>query len=290
MEYYDLKEMKNITASDDIDQIIIVTVSSLSGIFGFILFCCCCTAGFAGWIDNCINNSLASNGDAEYGQRALRRMEEEEERKKEDPEVRKEKLLKSFDRNKVSMVVTEHSFIQKPDVSKEDDEEALTDSTSTDSTSLSEHSVDDNDSTHHQMDDENDDDEQIVKAVINNVTEVVEDIESGEPKELYLPPSKLKNGEITSRKVPNCCAVCLCSYDVGDTIIWSSNDNCKHAFHEECIVPWLTKNQLGECPCCRLEFTDLPPPDGKNNGSPSFWSIRSWWNRIRYTFVGQEEE
>ncbi len=105
MEYYDYKEIQNSTDNDSLDQVIIITVaSSLSGIFGFILFCCCCTACFAGWIDNCVNNALTPNGDEEYGQRALRRMEEEKERKKEDPEVRKEKLLNSFERNKVSMV------------------------------------------------------------------------------------------------------------------------------------------------------------------------------------------
>ena len=39
-----------------------------------------------------------------------------------------------------------------------------------------------------------------------------------------------------SHKVPNECAICLCDYGVGDTIVTSSNADCPHAFHQECIV------------------------------------------------------
>jgi len=66
------------------------------------------------------------------------------------------------------------------------------------------------------------------------------------------------------QKVPNCCAVCLSSYSAGDTVIWSSNKECQHAFHEDCILDWLTKIQNGTpCPCCRQEFTELDEtPEG----------------------------
>jgi Ring finger domain len=58
--------------------------------------------------------------------------------------------------------------------------------------------------------------------------------------------------------VPNCCAICLGSYEVGDQVIWSSNPECSHAFHSECILEWLIKMQPETpCPCCRQEFTDL---------------------------------
>eukprot|EP00541_Cyclophora_tenuis_P006572 CAMPEP_0116575608 /NCGR_PEP_ID=MMETSP0397-20121206/20050_1 /TAXON_ID=216820 /ORGANISM="Cyclophora tenuis, Strain ECT3854" /LENGTH=253 /DNA_ID=CAMNT_0004104515 /DNA_START=85 /DNA_END=846 /DNA_ORIENTATION=+ len=58
-------------------------------------------------------------------------------------------------------------------------------------------------------------------------------------------------------RVPNCCAVCLGSYDVGDDVVWSTNSQCPHAFHEDCITDWLVKMQ-GEhlCPCCRRTFID----------------------------------
>lgn len=60
------------------------------------------------------------------------------------------------------------------------------------------------------------------------------------------------------RTVANCCAVCLCTYNEGETIVWSSNGKCKHAFHNECVVEWLIERQNGTpCPCCRQEFTDL---------------------------------
>jgi hypothetical protein len=56
-------------------------------------------------------------------------------------------------------------------------------------------------------------------------------------------------------RVPNCCAICLMSYEVDDTVVWSSNDKCAHAFHEECVVGWLIKQQPDTpCPCCRQEF------------------------------------
>jgi len=284
MEYYDYKEVFNKTSTDSNDDMLVVAIaSSMTGIFLFVIFCCCCSAVCAGYVDNCINNTL-SGGDEEYGQRALRRMEEEKEKKKEDPEVRKTKLLNSFEKNKVSMVVTEHCFVAKP-LHKSTSDEALTESTTT-SSSLSDNN--DEDSNHDQSDD--DSDEQNNNSTVINVSAVINDIESGEPNELYLPVSS-KDGKEEKRKVPNCCAICLCPYDVGDTIIWSSNGSCQHAFHDECIVPWLVKNQNGECPCCRTQFTDLPPPNGKNgeNNGPSIWSIRSWFNRIRYTFVSQRE-
>ncbi|KAL7535990.1 hypothetical protein ACHAXR_010767 [Thalassiosira sp. AJA248-18] len=59
-------------------------------------------------------------------------------------------------------------------------------------------------------------------------------------------------------KIPNECAICLCDYEKGDTIITSCNPECPHAFHQECIVEWLVKMQEGTpCPCCRRTFVEL---------------------------------
>ena len=59
------------------------------------------------------------------------------------------------------------------------------------------------------------------------------------------------------RLVPNCCAVCLCPYEEGDDVVWSMNECCIHAFHEDCVTEWLTKLQEGNsCPCCRSVFVD----------------------------------
>lgn len=73
--------------------------------------------------------------------------------------------------------------------------------------------------------------------------------------------SSLNNNEQlklpTQALVPNCCAICLGDYDVGDQVVWSSNQECPHAFHQECILDWLIKMQPATpCPCCRQEFTD----------------------------------
>jgi hypothetical protein len=97
-----------------------------------------------------------------------------------------------------------------------------------------------------------------------------------EDLEIQLPHGS-KNG---SRRVLNSCAICLSGYDEGDKIVWSSNEECKHAFHDECILLWLTKNQNGTpCPCCRCEFTDLYPnekdtTDNEMNSLPFVSTLR----------------
>ena len=61
----------------------------------------------------------------------------------------------------------------------------------------------------------------------------------------------------TKRVVPAFCAVCLSSYSVGTEIVWSSNNACRHVFHQDCMEQYLMKLRQGEepiCPCCRREF------------------------------------
>ena len=57
------------------------------------------------------------------------------------------------------------------------------------------------------------------------------------------------------RLAQNMCSICLCNYEVGSDIVWSSNELCDHVFHEQCIEQWLLKQREGPlCPCCRRDF------------------------------------
>eukprot|EP00529_Nitzschia_sp_RCC80_P025422 CAMPEP_0113493902 /NCGR_PEP_ID=MMETSP0014_2-20120614/28832_1 /TAXON_ID=2857 /ORGANISM="Nitzschia sp." /LENGTH=531 /DNA_ID=CAMNT_0000387781 /DNA_START=242 /DNA_END=1837 /DNA_ORIENTATION=+ /assembly_acc=CAM_ASM_000159 len=57
-----------------------------------------------------------------------------------------------------------------------------------------------------------------------------------------------------NRTVPGGCAICLCAYEAGDSVSWSKEGECLHAFHTDCIVPWLAKKTEPVCPCCRRQF------------------------------------
>ena len=77
------------------------------------------------------------------------------------------------------------------------------------------------------------------------------------------------------RAVPIFCAVCLMKYEISDRVCWSSNCECSHMFHEDCMLQWLVAlgredarrkrlyANLSEkklldfelsCPCCRQDF------------------------------------
>ena len=64
-------------------------------------------------------------------------------------------------------------------------------------------------------------------------------------------PVKTDDGK--PRHVDANCSICLMDYEEGDTIIWASRKKCMHAFHDECILSWLSKGKK-RCPCCRNFF------------------------------------
>lgn len=68
----------------------------------------------------------------------------------------------------------------------------------------------------------------------------------------------------TRRSVPGFCTICLSAFEVGHDIVWSSNSQCDHCFHTDCMQQWLTKQQRSinaegpVCPCCRRDFVIDP--------------------------------
>ena len=69
----------------------------------------------------------------------------------------------------------------------------------------------------------------------------------------------------TTKVVSNACAICLDTYQVGQGIAWSCNEQCQHCFHQICITDYLVyrdlkkdsggeNNSKAPCPCCRQDF------------------------------------
>jgi hypothetical protein len=98
----------------------------------------------------------------------------------------------------------------------------------------------------------------------SEMSQEVEDLDACIAESLFIPDiihdeegngEPLQNG---GRKVANCCAICLCEYEINENIVWSNNKACKHAFHDCCILEYLQNKQKEfPCPCCRLPFSDL---------------------------------
>lgn len=51
------------------------------------------------------------------------------------------------------------------------------------------------------------------------------------------------------------CPICLEDFQVGDDVVWSTNTDCVHIHHKECIMHWLQDHD--DCPLCRNDF--VPP-------------------------------
>lgn len=59
------------------------------------------------------------------------------------------------------------------------------------------------------------------------------------------------------------CQICLSDFQVGDKICWSNNPLCVHAFHIDCLEPWLMKHN--HCPLCRNDYLVPPQMDPKTD-------------------------
>ncbi len=75
---------------------------------------------------------------------------------------------------------------------------------------------------------------------------------------IQIPPTP--DGE--PRYVDGSCSICLLDYEVGDTIIRSTRRVCHHAFHDDCILVWLSKGKK-RCPICRNFFVPGSKIDDK---------------------------
>jgi hypothetical protein len=61
------------------------------------------------------------------------------------------------------------------------------------------------------------------------------------------------------RVSPSTCMICLEAFQAGDTLLWSQNQDCSHAFHQECLIEYFSRfagtgDPAAPCPCCRRDF------------------------------------
>lgn len=88
---------------------------------------------------------------------------------------------------------------------------------------------------------------------------VLKDSTSLSPLLPLLPPNSRESNP-TGALLTKDCAVCKDDFEVAQETIELP---CKHSFHNECILPWLT--QSGTCPVCRYELVPQP----KHNPLPA---------------------
>ena len=66
-----------------------------------------------------------------------------------------------------------------------------------------------------------------------------------------------------STRIANSCAICLGSYECGEDVVWSTNKECEHCYHADCILDYFVTllgtdddelEMESPCPCCRRAF------------------------------------
>ncbi|CAB9502432.1 NADPH Oxidase [Seminavis robusta] len=60
----------------------------------------------------------------------------------------------------------------------------------------------------------------------------------------------------TTRTVYGLCAICLHNYEPSQSVVWSTNPQCCHSFHLDCLLDWFAarRRKQHSCPCCRQVF------------------------------------
>mmetsp|Transcript_735 Transcript_735/g.1146 ORF Transcript_735/g.1146 Transcript_735/m.1146 type:complete len:583 (+) Transcript_735:125-1873(+) len=64
-----------------------------------------------------------------------------------------------------------------------------------------------------------------------------------------------KASSTSSLYSPKSCPICMEPYREGDSLAWSKNADCPHAYHLDCIMDWLMHND--DCPMCRGDYLCL---------------------------------
>lgn len=85
-------------------------------------------------------------------------------------------------------------------------------------------------------------------VVVDTETSVDDDLENGRSKTILVPC-----GDDKRKPVDGYCAICLTEYEVGDEVVRSALNDCKHVFCSECMLLWLEKGKK-RCPICRYWF------------------------------------
>ena len=93
------------------------------------------------------------------------------------------------------------------------------------------------------------------------------DLELGRDEELVTAHARFLCLPVTDnhgnlRKVDAECSICIMEYNVGDEVVWSTRRSCRHAFHSDCILLWLSKGKK-RCPICRHFFVPGQRVDDK---------------------------
>jgi len=85
-------------------------------------------------------------------------------------------------------------------------------------------------------------------------------VQAREDHTLLTLPVSAEDGK--PRRVEASCSICLVDYEVGESVIWSTRKKCPHAFHDDCILSWLSTGKK-RCPCCRFFFVPGQAVDDK---------------------------
>jgi len=62
----------------------------------------------------------------------------------------------------------------------------------------------------------------------------------------------------SSATLSSSCPICMESFTVGQTVSWSTSNDCHHVFHHSCLREWLLRHT--ECPCCRTTVLSVDRP------------------------------